>query len=641
MKITLIRLFNSLTSISFIFNLLFLSSFSTNAAGQQVENSLDSDIFYYEVNLDNKLKFEDFKVSKYNDLLSPETIVKIELQDENISLPIEYQYSNGDAKNLKDFIKKYITQLQKLKSQNKLINFDSTLKGSTIEEVRNNINKINNDLFLGKLNFESILNKVESDDYLISGLKYSSKENNREKLNNKGLLNNQNFKHKAYVYNNIISYDISNVAINNLKTIQSNNYKTAGSEESFIESKIIEDVKLKDILYESKQQVMLDEDNNIYKEIFFGENVNSKTIENESNKKISDEVKASVEHSNKVKQFYTQEEQELIDIVENKNNLLSKIFGGIKADAKGLNNSASELLIYSWSNTNLALDLPGGNLSNGNQFQVYARNGTNAQRFTFNNQTNEVKIQGKCLDINNSNFNNGTKVQVWDCNGSNSQKWVFDGTQLKAKANDWKCLDASGSMNQGSQVQIWDCHGGSNQRWVAGSNDFTTQRQIWIYATPTGNISGGDYGHVLVSFDNAINGVTNTMTSWSDAHDYNSNNTGRYNNNADGDAAYVDVEYDWNKASYARPSNWRHKYHNISKKLSDVYRYNSGYRYGYTIPSLTNAWATFNYTYVPNPTTFNCSKLSTRIWDDVLDDSGIYNPVTREEWWPTNVYNKL
>ena len=146
----------------------------------------------------------------------------------------------------------------------------------------------------------------------------------------------------------------------------------------------------------------------------------------------------------------------------------------------------------------------------------------------------------------------------------------------------------------------------------------------------------------MVSFDNNVNGVTNTFSSWSPSSDNNGDNTNRFNNIADFDAGYVDVLYDWGVATGSnRPGNWKIMYKGIDKKVSDLYRHNSGYRNGYVIPSVFNAWAVYNYTLAPTFTTFNCSKLSTRIWSDVMNESGYSNPIDRDQWLPSYVYDQI
>lgn len=65
------------------------------------------------------------------------------------------------------------------------------------------------------------------------------------------------------------------------------------------------------------------------------------------------------------------------NIIQRRNN--SNFFGlfdGENAQAKGLNNSIRKLLLYSWTNINLALDLQGGNTTaNGTPFLLYGRHG--------------------------------------------------------------------------------------------------------------------------------------------------------------------------------------------------------------------------------------------------------------------------
>ena len=95
----------------------------------------------------------------------------------------------------------------------------------------------------------------------------------------------------------------------------------------------------------------------------------------------------------------------------------------------------------------------------------------------------------------------------------------------------------------------------------------------------------------------------------------------------------MDNDYDWDK-TYVLP-NWRLKSVVISKQISDLYRYNSFYRYdngyGNTTWNIYPIWLN----------EFNCAKFSTRVWADVMINSGISNNITRDQFWPSDVYNQL
>jgi hypothetical protein len=102
--------------------------------------------------------------------------------------------------------------------------------------------------------------------------------------------------------------------------------------------------------------------------------------------------------------------------------------------------------------------------ADGTQVQLYTCNGTNAQKWTYqNNQL--INAGGRCLDVSDANSANGTKVQIYDCNGTDAQQWIYENGELVGIAG--KCLDVTGENSADSTpVQLWSCWGGPNQMWT-------------------------------------------------------------------------------------------------------------------------------------------------------------------------------
>ena len=86
---------------------------------------------------------------------------------------------------------------------------------------------------------------------------------------------------------------------------------------------------------------------------------------------------------------------------------------------------------------------------------------------------------GKCLTVQNANPNNNARIHMAGCNGGAAQKWLWnpiEGT-FKTKLAGNRCLDVPGG-NYSSDVQLilWDCHGGLNQKFERhGDNSFRTR----------------------------------------------------------------------------------------------------------------------------------------------------------------------
>lgn len=370
--------------------------------------------------------------------------------------------------------------------------------------------------------------------------------------------------------------------------------------------------------------------------------INSQAQQAKIEAEIKAETEKALQHNRQVRQTYNDYEKKILqeagfDPSTNFNtkksplssalDIVGKVITGPQVSARGLNNSTNDLLIYSWDNSNFTLDLNGNNRNNGGRFNLWQRNGTSAQFFRFDNGRNEIKLGGKCLDIAGSNFNNGTQVQIWDCNGTGAQKWYFDGVALVAMANNNFCLDIqAGSFNNGTKVQIWKCNGSSAQKWVAGSNNFGANHTVSIHASDTGKYANGlDVGHVFLSYK--INGqVVNTQSSWPNnpnkiwegGNDWDCNNNNRFNNICDGDAAFVDNNNDWDYANNidGKGANFKAKTEQIPKRISDVYRFNSGYRWKRVLGNIeyTGVWQ--------NNFAGNCATFSRRVWNDIMTDTG-------------------
>jgi hypothetical protein len=92
--------------------------------------------------------------------------------------------------------------------------------------------------------------------------------------------------------------------------------------------------------------------------------------------------------------------------------------------------------------------------------------GRTNQRWTFQSD-GTVRADGACLDVQNAGTGNGNAVQVYACNGTPAQKWTLraDGTIVNPRSG--RCLDvANGGTGAGNPVIIWDCSGAPNQKWT-------------------------------------------------------------------------------------------------------------------------------------------------------------------------------
>jgi len=113
------------------------------------------------------------------------------------------------------------------------------------------------------------------------------------------------------------------------------------------------------------------------------------------------------------------------------------------------------------------IDAAGANPANGTAVQLFTCNGTNAQRWTNDlNSDGTLRALGKCMDVTSAGTANGTQVQLFDCNGTAAQKWNYSAGRL-INTNSGRCLDATGqSSADTTRLQIWTCTGNANQSWT-------------------------------------------------------------------------------------------------------------------------------------------------------------------------------
>lgn len=131
---------------------------------------------------------------------------------------------------------------------------------------------------------------------------------------------------------------------------------------------------------------------------------------------------------------------------------------------------------------NWVLDLSGGNTSNGTAIRLYAPNGTQAQRFVVSssevsvpvNAAVNIKSAGKSnlvFDVPGASTANSARIRLYAANGTNAQKFRFqqigNGTYNIVNVNSGKVLDVYGaSASNGAVLQQYDSNGTVAQQWT-------------------------------------------------------------------------------------------------------------------------------------------------------------------------------
>lgn len=128
-------------------------------------------------------------------------------------------------------------------------------------------------------------------------------------------------------------------------------------------------------------------------------------------------------------------------------------------------------------NTSMKMDVSGASRSNYGNVQIWAGNGTNAQKWKVMHDSNGYVTltsvnSGKMLDVNGGVSASGTNVQQYDSNGTYAQKWIAvknsDGSYtLQSALAENAVLDVNcGSSANGTNVQLYTSNGTKAQKWV-------------------------------------------------------------------------------------------------------------------------------------------------------------------------------
>lgn len=128
-------------------------------------------------------------------------------------------------------------------------------------------------------------------------------------------------------------------------------------------------------------------------------------------------------------------------------------------------------------NTSMKMDVSGASRSNYGNVQIWAGNGTNAQKWKVMHDSNGYVTltsvnSGKMLDVNGGVSASGTNVQQYDSNGTYAQKWIAvknsDGSYtFQSALAENAVLDVNGgSSANGTNVQLYTSNGTNAQKWV-------------------------------------------------------------------------------------------------------------------------------------------------------------------------------
>lgn len=155
----------------------------------------------------------------------------------------------------------------------------------------------------------------------------------------------------------------------------------------------------------------------------------------------------------------------------------------------------------------LVLDVSGGSAASGTNVQIYTANQSNAQKWAFvpiptlfSGGLYEMRSAldtSRCVDIAAGSTANGANAQLYAANGTNAQKFVFvdegDGWSIR-NVQSGKYLDvAGGSLSNGANVQSYEDNDTRAQRWLVTAEGTTTVDGAVCQVISAGAANGDDF----------------------------------------------------------------------------------------------------------------------------------------------------
>ncbi|MFJ3302166.1 ricin-type beta-trefoil lectin domain protein [Streptomyces sp. NPDC086549] len=117
----------------------------------------------------------------------------------------------------------------------------------------------------------------------------------------------------------------------------------------------------------------------------------------------------------------------------------------------------------------ICLDDAGAHTADRTKIQVYACNGSAAQKWVLHDD-GSLRVLGKCLDVTGGATDNGTLIQLYTCSGSAAQKWTTGASGSLVNPQSGKCLDDPGSSTtNGTQVRLYTCNNSAAQNWTSST----------------------------------------------------------------------------------------------------------------------------------------------------------------------------
>lgn len=157
---------------------------------------------------------------------------------------------------------------------------------------------------------------------------------------------------------------------------------------------------------------------------------------------------------------------------------------------------------------NWVLDVSGGSTANGAAIHLYAPNGTVAQLFVLSSSEvsipantsttiRSVKNNGLVFDVSGASTANSARIQLYASNGSNAQKYRFttigNAAYRITNVNSGKALDVcGGSAANGAALQQYDGNNSVAQQWTVRNYGSGRVALVSVNANKAADIPGGN-----------------------------------------------------------------------------------------------------------------------------------------------------
>lgn len=130
-------------------------------------------------------------------------------------------------------------------------------------------------------------------------------------------------------------------------------------------------------------------------------------------------------------------------------------------------------LIKAHTRDNFCIDQTGSSTANSVLLQMSDCTGLTNQRWTYNSADGTIRVQngGLCIDIPNGNVTNGQRLQQYACSaGNTNQQFIFNQNgdrTIRVAKNSTICLDVKdGNTANVAALQLYTCAtGNTNQAW--------------------------------------------------------------------------------------------------------------------------------------------------------------------------------